>query len=45
MKYELRSLDIGNYDMGGFQNSKIILGRPPLGEKYHGSEDKLNKVE
>jgi hypothetical protein len=32
MKYELRSLDIGNYDMGGFHNSKIILGWPPLGE-------------
>jgi hypothetical protein len=34
MKYEMINLDIGNSDMGGFQNSKIIFGWPPLVEKY-----------
>jgi hypothetical protein len=36
MKYELNSLDMRHYDMGWFQNSKITLGRPPLGGKEHG---------
>jgi hypothetical protein len=38
MKYELSNLDIGNYDVGGFQNSKIILGGPPPRGKEHGPE-------
>jgi hypothetical protein len=32
MKYKLSGLEIGNYYMGGFKNSKITLGWTPLGE-------------
>jgi hypothetical protein len=33
MKYELKSIDMRNYDMGWLKNSKIASGNPPPGWK------------
>jgi len=45
MKYELKSIDMRNYDVGWFKNSKITSGKPPPRVEITWSHDKPSKVE